>query len=701
MRIASLAALLGYLALGCGNSSSQETERPLPSAPVVDASAGFVDVTVVTLDGERVLPHQTVLVKGDRIVAVGPAATTALAPGATRIDGAGKWLVPGLVDMHVHFNVETDAVLFVANGVTTVRNMWGRPETLDLRERAKKDPAWPGPSVYTSGPILDGNPPRWPGSVVLETPAAAAAEVKAEKIAGYDYLKVYDGLAPEVYDAIAAAAREHGLRVVGHTPKAVPLLHALASGQASIEHMTGVLLALQGAESKAATMEWPAQGKELLAHVDESKLPALAKAFLDAKAALVPTLVVLSRFGALDHPEELLARPENRYVAPAMIAAWDPTKDFRLKAMTADTFALNRDANAARAALMKKLADAGVPVLAGTDTPNPFVVPGFAMHEELELLVAAGFTPAQALHAATAGPAAWLGAEAELGSIRVGARADLVLLDGDPLADITATKRRAGVMVRGTWYPQPELQQKLDELAAAYAVTDRFAGVPALPVDPAAETIGTATYVMTFSGAEVSRERLAVQKTAAGGRVIVAQMAGDPPAPKLVTTRLELGAKGQLTAMTVEHAGGARVVITRTPSAWHVVSTPAGGGLEVATDETLPASMLFDLDMVAAMIPFADRALGVGGKGKGKSKSKGKTEVAGKVVTLVPTFGLSDIAYTFAAPTAAPTPKHRTLTFSVVSRLGAATGTYEVDETGLPTAITLDTPLGAVAITRE
>jgi hypothetical protein len=188
LRRAHLLALLG--AAACGHA----VVAPGPPPAAVDATGAttaFVDVTIVPMDTEHELPHQTVLVKDDRILAIGPTDRTPIPPSVRRIDGHGKWLLPGLIDMHVHLDDPRDGLLFVANGVTTVRNMWGNPEHLAWRERAANDPSWIAPSIYTAGPILDGAPPTWPGSTVIETAEQAAAEVAAERQAGYDFVKVY------------------------------------------------------------------------------------------------------------------------------------------------------------------------------------------------------------------------------------------------------------------------------------------------------------------------------------------------------------------------------------------------------------------------------------------------------------------------------------------------------------------------------
>jgi imidazolonepropionase-like amidohydrolase len=606
-------------------------------AAPIQATAAIVDVNVVPMDGEHELAHQTVLIDGQRIVAVGPVASTPVAKGARRIEGMGRWLIPGLYDMHVHLNEANDALLYVANGVTTVRNMWGGPDRLAWREQARtNDPAWLGPDLITAGPIVDGDPPVWPGSTVVTTPEAARAEVDAQKQAGYDFVKVYEHLTPAAYDAIAAEAKKQGIRFAGHVPPAVGLEHALAAGQASIEHLTGYL----GAEAGMPQGKLP----EVIAHVDETKLPALAKATHDAGAANTPTLIVMSRIAALDDPAPLLARRENRYVSPQTREWWNPKTDFRFKNDTPDDFAAMRTANVMRQHVVKALAAAGATIFAGTDAPNPFVVPGFSLHEELGLLVGAGLTPYQALRAATAVPAQWLGRTA---TITVGAPADLVLLDTDPLKDIAATRTREGVMLRGTWHPQAELDGKLEALATSYEhPADPLASAPPLALD---NPTATASYTMTIGGRTIGRERLAVATTPDGGRVIVAQGYAQP-ATAVTTVRIELDHTGHETSITID------------------------GKLQKSDD-------LIDANLLATMVPFADRALA----------THAKTEVRGK---LAAEGGLEDIAYTFE-PDVGGAWK-----FAVTSKLGTAPGTYAVDDRGLPTRVTLQVG-GELVITRD
>jgi len=456
----ALAVLVGLLPFTTGGAA--ETAKTPVSSPAI----AFVDVGVVTMDSDRALEHRNVIVRGDRIVAVGPASSTAIPPGARRIDGRGKWLMPGLIDMHVHLNDPGDGALYVANGVTTIRNMWGFPETLEWRKQYESGQLL-GPTVYTTGSILDGNPPIWPGSTVIETDAAAESEIVAEKAAGYDFIKVYSRLSPGGYQAILQAAKRHGMRVVGHVPDAVGVLGVLdAGGQESIEHLTGYLTAAQAEGSHTSDIaDWNQKRRAMIAHLDESRIPMLARRTRDAGVWNCVTLIVGQRFGALEHRDSLLRLPEVRYTTPEMLEMWDTSKDFRFHNTTTEDYAAMRAVTAFQMRMTRALRDSGARILLGTDTSNPFVVAGFSAHQELALLVEAGLTPYQALRAGTADAAEFLHASDQIGQVRPGLRANLVLVDGNPLEDVRAATRRSGVMLRGRWMPAVELDAELERVA--------------------------------------------------------------------------------------------------------------------------------------------------------------------------------------------------------------------------------------------
>lgn len=374
--------------------------------------------------------------------------------------------MPGLVDMHVHLNDPDDGPVYVANGVTTIRNMWGFPETLEWRKDYASGKRL-GPTVYTAGNLLDGNPPIWPGSAVIETAAQAESEVVAEKKAGYDFVKVYSHLTQAAYEDILASAKRHGMPVAGHVPEPVGLLGALeAGGQSSIEHLTGYLTAAQAVGTHAADLtDWNEKRRAMIEHLDESRVPMLARGTRDSGVWNCVTLIVSQRIATLDRRDSLMTLPGVRYVSPELLSGWDTSKDFRFRSMTPRDFAAMHASFAFQMRMTRALRDSGAKILLGTDTSNPFVVAGFAVHEELALLAEAGLTPYQALRAGTASAAEYLHASDEFGSVRPGLRADLILVDGNPLDDVRNAARRSGVMLRGRWMPATELDQALSDVA--------------------------------------------------------------------------------------------------------------------------------------------------------------------------------------------------------------------------------------------
>jgi len=444
--------------------------------PLADAAAdtadvpgvtAFVGVSVVTMNGEAVLADQTVLVRGDRIVELGPSAAVTVPAEATIIDGHGRWLMPGLADMHVHTWSPDDFPLFLANGVTTVRCMFGSPMQLAWRQQIAAGELL-GPAIYTAGQIIDGDPPVWPGSTVLTDPALAEQVVITQKEAGYDFLKPYAGLTEACYDALVDAARKHGMRFMGHVPAAVGLEHVIAAGQSSIEHLDGWPAAAQAADSPITNITGFTSGLQAWKYVDDAGVAEYAKLCAENAVWNCPTMVVLQKWIKPEELEAQLARPEMAYVAPMTARFWRPENNY-LARMSPELLDEVRAGDADRKRCVGVLHRNGARLLAGTDTGNPFVVPGFSLHEELANLVAAGLTPFEALRASTSGAAEFMEASAEWGSVAPGRRADLLLLAANPLDDVRNAGRRVGVMVRGRWLDEAALQAPLAELAVRFA----------------------------------------------------------------------------------------------------------------------------------------------------------------------------------------------------------------------------------------
>jgi len=431
--------------------------------PAGVGTIAFADVTVVPMDAERLLTGYTVIVRDGRIVALGPAAETAIPAEAQRIDGRGKYLTPGLADMHTHTWDEDEFVLLLANGVTTIRNMFGSSLQLEWRRQIESGER-SGPSLFTAGAILDGADPMWPESTVVENAQQARAAIEVQKAAGYDFVKVYWGLTNEAYDAILEAAKGVRIPVDGHVPDAVGLRHALSSGQRSIEHLTGYEYELKSDREAAAD-------ESVWALLDKTRFSGIARLTAASGVWNCPTLVVYESRVGVDEPErmrEMFARPEMRFVPPEMREFWLPENTY-LKSFAPGKAASSRTSNGLRQQLVKALHDAGARLLLGTDYGNPFVMPGFSAHEELRLLQGAGLTPYEAIATGTRLPAEFLGQESVFGTVEPGKRADLILVDANPLEDVANLAKRSGVMVRGRWHPETELREQLEALAAKYA----------------------------------------------------------------------------------------------------------------------------------------------------------------------------------------------------------------------------------------
>jgi imidazolonepropionase-like amidohydrolase len=435
-----------------------------PAAPPTPALA-IQNVTLIPMDSERVLKEQTVIVEGRRITAVGPSSTTVVPEGATRIEGRGRFLIPGLAEMHGHFpspqGLEhygeefADRMLYlnVACGVTTVRGMIGGPRDLRIREEVARG-LRTGPQIFTAGPSINGNS-------VPDGPAAWRA-VTEQRAAGYDLLKIHPGVPRGAFDEVARTARTEGIPFAGHVPADVGLVRALLSGIRTVEHLDGYVEALQR-DGTALPAQTGFFGSSIVETVDEAKIGPLAAATRAAGAWNTPTQVLIDNLYGGASIEEIAARPEMKYLPVAMREQWrkgaqqfrgpdfDPARGRRFVEL--------------RRRLLRALRDAGAGLLLGADAPQVYNVPGFATLRELESLVAAGLTPFQALQAGTRNPAIALGVPESFGTIEVGRRADLLLLEADPLSDIRNVWKRAGVVVAGRWLPAAELDAKLEEYA--------------------------------------------------------------------------------------------------------------------------------------------------------------------------------------------------------------------------------------------
>ncbi|MDT9600257.1 amidohydrolase family protein [Sphingosinicella rhizophila] len=336
--------------------------------------------------------------------------------------------------------------------------MLGAPHHLALRERAERGEIV-SPRLYTSGPSFNGNS--------VATPADGRRMVAEQKAAGYDFLKIHPGLDRARYDAIASAAREVGIPFGGHVPVEVGLNRALEARQATIDHLDEFVTALLP-EGAASAGPGGFFGIKHVDAADEARVPILIERIRASGAWNVPTESLIHQM-LLPSPttEQLLARPEIAYIPPAMRAEWAKARS-GLQAQPEHNAADVRRFVELRARLIRALHDGGAGLLLGSDAPQIFQVPGFSIHHELRVLVAAGLSPYQALATGTGNVAAFLGEQGHAGTVGVGHRADLILLNGDPLADVANVQRRAGVMVNGRWLSEEEIQKRLAAIAARH-----------------------------------------------------------------------------------------------------------------------------------------------------------------------------------------------------------------------------------------
>jgi imidazolonepropionase-like amidohydrolase len=471
--VASVTTLAG------AQSASSPTASAPASATTAQTVVAFTDVNVIPMDRQRVLTGQTVIVRGDRIEAVGPASSARVPAGAVRVDGRGKYLMPGLAEMHAHVlpaqaqgnadeRLNRDIFfLYIANGITTIRAMLGAPNQLVLRNRLASNELL-GPTMFVAAPSLNGTS--------APNPDTAVKLVRAHKAAGYDLLKIHPGLSRETYDAIVRTAREVGITWAGHVPQAVGLRHAISARQSTIDHMDGYLEASVPETTAVRLQSGGVKLADFIRNIDESRFEELARLTRAAGVWNVPTAALWENLFDRTTPEELLQRPENRYAPRAWLNTWASQKRNRMQQDAQQGGAtpelLNRFLTARRK-MLKTLADVGAPLLMGTDSPQIFSVPGFSLHRELALAVAAGLTPYQVLESGTKNVGRYAAEELKLdgrfGTIAAGQRADLVLLDANPLDDVGNLTRRSGVMVRGRWVTAEEIRTGLEELVARYA----------------------------------------------------------------------------------------------------------------------------------------------------------------------------------------------------------------------------------------
>lgn len=440
------------------------------------------NVTLIDATGGPPQAGRSVLVRAGKIAAIG--APIKAPKDARRIDGTGRFLIPGLWDMHTHVaGISADPKwgkhllpLYLAHGIVGIRDMAGDLETLLAWKRVQASGALAGPKMIVSGPFLDGSSKGFslPTDVIeVTSPETAAEQVRGLKHRGADFIKVGSQLKPEVFAAIAAECKRQGMTFAGHVPDAVKVEDATRAGMKSMEHMFGMLWAVSGKAGELEKRAEEAQAKkdrdalaqinsELEASYSAQSAAQLAGLFKEYGTWLVPTLVWTE---TASHMDKIEASPMLSMFPAKLQSDWSPEKARSLFSPRGIAFYTRKLKSDMR--LVKVMADAGVPLLAGSDSLDPYVFPGESLWRELALLHRAGLTPMQALQSATHNAALFFDKGAEAGTIERGKVADMVLLDKDPLADLSQRPQIIAVIQNGKYYSRKDLQSMVATAAKA------------------------------------------------------------------------------------------------------------------------------------------------------------------------------------------------------------------------------------------
>jgi imidazolonepropionase-like amidohydrolase len=443
--------------LGC------EQRPPLPEpAAEHPGEIVFRQVNVVPMYADTVLQKQDVVVRDGIIAAMGDSGTLRWSDSALVIDAAGKFLMPGLAEMHAHVPPENDPEaiqetlwLFALNGVTTIRGMLGHPLHIGLRDDIRDGKVF-GPRLYTAGPALAGDD--------IQTAESARAEVLRQKEAGYDFLKILmPALPKEAFDAVVATAREQNIPFAGHVPSTVGVQGAIEAGYASIDHLDGFVESLvPGIE----TMSWNDVGLFGLFvadRADTTRIPGLIQALKTQGIWVVPTQCLSERwFDPGDAPGRFLNAPETVYMSSDDLKEWADLRDNVVKSPNYNPAVATR-LQEIRRRLVYECQKGGVGLLLGSDAPQVYNVPGFSAHAELVYLTDAGLTPYEALRTGTVHVGQFL-KRPDIGVVRPGARAELILLKNNPLENVRHTRSIEGVLLGKRWMPEPYIAETLKKL---------------------------------------------------------------------------------------------------------------------------------------------------------------------------------------------------------------------------------------------
>lgn len=447
--------ICGFFLIGLGLSSCNTKEVYSGDEYVI------TKVNVIDVNGNATQGTQDVVVRGDSIFLVG---SYKHGENATIIDGAGKYLMPGLTEMHAHIPVAEEGndtlvhetlFLYLSQGVTTIRGMLGDPYHLELKQLIKNKEIL-SPRVYTSSPSVNG------GSV--QTIEEAKSKVSQYKQDGFDFLKIHPGVKLDVWDQIETTANEVGIAYAGHVPVEVGIHRALDSRYATIDHLDGYMDGLipQG-------VDFDKDGGGFFGYaftdlVDTELIPELVKKTIDKGVAVVPTQTLFTRWFSPEDPTTMMQAPEMQYMPAKTRFAWRQNKEQMIGNEGYNKSKWKKYIEI-RKQLLSEMDRQGVNILLGSDAPQVMNVPGFSIHHEMKAMAEAGMGTESILKSGTVAPASFFGAEGEFGEIKIGYSADLILLNQNPLTDIGNSTSIAGVMVRGEWLSRERIDERLSEIA--------------------------------------------------------------------------------------------------------------------------------------------------------------------------------------------------------------------------------------------
>ena len=421
----------------------------------------FKGVNVVPMDRERVLQNQVVVVKNGTVTAIGDASKMKYASNALVIDASGKYLIPGLAEMHAHVPpvdeiepMKEVVLLFALKGVTTIRGMLGHPRHLELRSKINSGEII-GPRFYTSGPSFNGNS--------VKTAEAGSEMVKAQKQAGYDFLKLHPGLTKETFAGVASTANQIGIPFAGHVSYDVGIWRAIDAGYATIDHLDGFVESLVPNIEQISEQENGIFAIYSANKADTNRIPKLMSGLRSKNIWVVPTQALAERWFAPDKDVEALRNePEMIYMPTNTLNGWANAKKNLMSNPKYEKASVNGFI-ALRRKLIYECNKNGVGLLLGSDAPQVFDVPGFSVHHELKYMVDAGLSPFDALKTGTVNVGKFY-KNPNLGVIKQGSVSDLVLISGNPLTNIENTKNIEGVMLGNRWMSKEYIEKELKKL---------------------------------------------------------------------------------------------------------------------------------------------------------------------------------------------------------------------------------------------